>query len=169
MSIKKVKKIIYLFYEGSSERNYFEALKGNKFILANYTLKFHPKAINDLNNAINKSKSMEERFQHLKGIDSKKIFVYDSDLFKNNKQVSQEIIEHKNEIYFNEEAIEDFLKCHKARPIYKNQKPNLSRHIINEIKEMDINFITESIKKPKQFKDFKSVYDLLIELFEEKL
>ncbi len=146
-----------------------KALKGNKFVSSNYTLKFHPKAIGDLNNAITKSQKMDEKFQQLKGIDSETIFIFDSDVFKKEKTITSEMEGLKKFIYFNEEEIEDFLGCHKVRPIYKDKKPNLSRDMINKIKEMDIEFIKKSIKEPKRFKKFKSVYDLLIELFEEKI
>jgi hypothetical protein len=140
-------------------------LKGNKFISSEYILRLHPKEIEDLNNAIKKSQKLDEKFQKLEGIRTIIIYVYDSDVFKNEKKISNEINNFKRFIYFNEEKIEDFLSCYTARPIYKNRKPKLSRHIINEIKDMDIDFLNNTLKKPKRFKDFKSIHDLLLELF----
>lgn len=59
MSIKKMsKKVVHIYCEGDSEKNYFEALKGNKIISNNYVLKPNSKT-NDLDIAIRKSKFLE--------------------------------------------------------------------------------------------------------------
>lgn len=160
MFTRKTKEVIYIYCEGDSEKKYFEALKGNPLISKNYVLKPNSKE-NDLANAIKKSEKLE-------GINIIIIYVYDSDSYKKHKKITPKIELNKQNIYFSEEEIEDFLDCHNAKPIYKDKKPNLSRHIINEIKEMDLDFIQKSFKKPKKFKGFKSIYDLLNELFQGK-
>ena len=161
MYIKKIKKIIYIYCEGVSEKNYFEALKGNVLISRNYVLKPNSKE-NDLKNAIKKSKKLE-------GLDITIIYIYDSDTFKQHKKITQEIEIQKKVLYFNEENFEDFLNCHKTKPIYRKKKPNLNRHLIEEIRNLDSTYIKKHIKKPNKFKKFKSIYDLLIELFDEKI
>ncbi|MEK6943784.1 MAG: RloB domain-containing protein [Nanoarchaeota archaeon] len=154
------KKIVHIYCEGDSEKNYFEALKGNKIISNNYVLKPNSKT-NDIVNAIRKSK-------FLKGLSVIIVYVYDSDTFKNQKKITDEIKEHKNYIYFSEENFEGFLDCHKTRKVYRDKKPNLSRQLIEEIRNLDKSSLQKCIKKPKKFKDFKSIYDLLDELFEQK-
>lgn len=67
MSIRKIKKKIFIFCEGESEKNYFQALKGNKYISQNYVLEINSN-VNDLDNAIKK-------FERL-GIDLITIYVY---------------------------------------------------------------------------------------------
>jgi RloB-like protein len=161
MSIKKNKKIIHIYCEGDSEKNYFEALKRNKIISQNYVLKPNSKT-NDLEIAIRKSNILE-------GIDVIIIYVYDSDTFKNQKKITKKIKKQKDSIYFSEENFEDFLTCHKTRKVYRNKKPDLSRQIIEEIRNLDCDSLKKCIKKPKKFKNFKSIYELLQELFEQKL
>jgi len=162
MSIKRTyKKIIHIYCEGKSEKNYFEALKGNKIVSSNYVLKPTSKE-NDLNNAIKKSKRLD-------AVDLIIIYIYDSDKFKSQKKITEKIKIDKNLIYFSEEKFEDFLSCHKTKPFYRDKKPNLSRHLIEEIRDMDTNYIKKHMKKPKKFKNFKSIYDLLLVMFEKKL
>ena len=155
------KKIVHIYCEGDSEKNYFEALKGNKIISKNYVLKPNSKT-NDLNNAVRKSKFLE-------GVTLIIIYVFNSDIFKNQKKITDEIKKKKEHIYFSEENFEDFLACHKTKKVYRDRKPNLSRQLIEEIRGLDNSSIKKCIKKPKKFKDFKSIYDLLDELFEQKL
>lgn len=162
MSIKRTNKtIIHIYCEGESEKNYFEALKSNNIISKKYVLKPNSKT-NDLERAIKKSKVLE-------GIDVIVIYVYDSDTFKNQKKITDNIEEKREYIYFNEENFEDFLACHTTRKVYRNKKPNLSRQLIEEIRELKISTLKQYIKMPKTFEKFKSIYDLLIELFEEKI
>ncbi len=162
MSIRKTsKKIIHIYCEGNSEKNYFEALKGNKIISNNYVLRPNSK-VNDLEHAIRKSKFLE-------GVAVIIIYVYDSDTFKNQKKITDKIKKQKDCIYFSEENFEDFLSCHKTKIVYRNKKPKLSRQLIEEIRELDIDSLKKCIKTPKKFKDFKSIYELLQELFEQKL
>ena len=162
MYIKKTnKKIIYIYCEGVSEKRYFEALKRNSIVSSNYVLKPNSKE-NDLKNAIEKSKRLD-------GVDIIIIYIYDSDTFKSQKKITKRIKKCKDSTYFSEEEFEDFLSCHKTKPFYKNKKPNLSRHLIEEIRNLDIDFIKRYMKKPKKFKDFKSIYDLLLELFEKRI
>lgn len=155
------KKIVHIYCEGDSEKNYFEALKGNKLISNYYVLKPNSKT-NDLENAIKKSKSLE-------GVSVVKVYVYDSDSFKIQKKISNEIIKQKKYIYFSEQNFEDFLCCHKTKRAYRDKKPNLSRQLIEEIRSLDRSFLQTCIKKPRKFDDFKSIYDLLNELFEKKI
>ena len=162
MSITRMsKKIVHIYCEGDSEKNYFEALKGNKIISNNYVLKPNSKT-NDLENAIRKSKFLE-------GISVIIVYVFDSDTFKNQKKITDNIKEQKENIYFTEENFEDFLACHTTTKIYRNKKPNLSSELIEEIRKLDNNSLKICIKKPNKFKDFKSIYDLLDKLFEQKL
>jgi len=162
MFIKRTsKKIVHIYCEGNSEKNYFEALKGNKIISSNYVLKPNSKT-NDLEIAIRKSKFLE-------GIAVIIIYVFDSETFKNQKKITAKIKKQKECIYFSEENFEDFLDCHKTKKVYRDKKPNLSRQLIEEIRGLDNSSIKKCIKKPKKFKDFKSIYDLLDELFEQKL
>ena len=58
MFTRKTKKVIHVYCEGDSEKNYFEALKGNPLISKNYVLKPNSKE-NDLANAIKKSEKLE--------------------------------------------------------------------------------------------------------------
>jgi len=162
MSIKRMsKKVVHIYCEGDSEKNYFEALKGNKIISNNYVLRPNSKT-NDLEIAIRKSKFLE-------GISVIIVYVFDSDTFKNQKKITDKIEKQKGQIYFSEENFEDFLYCHKTKRPYRDKKPNLSRQLIEEIRGLDHNSLKKKIKKPKKFKDFKSIYDLLDELFEHKL
>lgn len=162
MSITRTsKKIVHIFCEGDSEKNYFEALKGNKIISQNYVLRPNSKT-NDLNKAIRKSKRLD-------GISVIIVYVYDSDTYKNQKKITAGIKKQKEQIYFSEENFEDFLRCHKTKNPYKDRKPNLSRQLIEEIRNLDYISLKKWIKKPNTFKDFKSIYDLLSELFEQKL
>ncbi|MFA6072582.1 MAG: RloB domain-containing protein [Candidatus Woesearchaeota archaeon] len=158
---RKSKKIVHIYCEGDSEKNYFEALKGNKIISNNYVLKPNSKT-NDLNNAIKKSK-------FLKGASIVIVYVFDSDTYKNQKKITDEIKNQKGQIYFSEENFEDFLKCHKTKKSYRDRKPNLSRQLIEEIRGLDNSSLKKCIKKPKTFNNFKSIYDLLDELFNQKL
>ncbi len=161
MSIKKIKKKIFIFCEGESEKNYFEALKGNKKISQNYVLDPNSNE-NDLDNAIKK-------FERL-GIDLITIYVYDADTFKQGqKRISDKIEKYKDFIYFSDENFEDFLSCHKTSPFYRDKKPHLSRQLIEEVRGLDYDYVKTHLKKPNQFKDFKSIYILLMELFEGKL
>src|SRR3989338_6696641 len=149
MSIRRMsKKIVHIYCEGDSEKNYFEALKGNKVISNNYVLKPNSKT-NDLENAIRKSKFLE-------GISIIIVYVYDSDTFKNQKKITEDIRKQKEKIYFSEENFEDFLACHKTKKVYRDKKPNLSRELIEEIRELDNSALKKCIKEPKKFKDFKS-------------
>ncbi len=160
MSIRKIKKVIFIYCEGESEKNYFEALKGNKLISNNYVLKPNSN-INDLHNAIEKIERLE--------LDSKTIYIYDSDTYKKGlKKITEKIEKHKGQIYFSEEEFEDFLKCHKTKSYYRDKKPNLSRALVEEIRQLDKNYIKQYIKKPNKYKEFKSIYDLLMELIENK-
>ncbi len=162
MSITRMsKKVVHIYCEGDSEKNYFEALKGNKIISNNYVLKPNSKT-NDLGIAIRKSKFLE-------GILVMIVYVFDSDKFKNQKKIIDEIEKQKGHIYLSEENFEDFLACHKTKRPYRNKKPNLSRQLIEEIRGLDHSSLKKCIKKPKKFKDYKSIYDLLEELFEHKL
>jgi len=162
MFIKKtIKKTVHIYCEGTSEKNYCEALKANKYITKNYVLKPNSKE-NDLNNAILKS-------ERLKGIGIVIIYIYDSDTFINKKKIGEAIKKKQKVIYFNEEDFEDFLKCHKTKKHYHPRKPRLSRKLIEEIRNLDLDYIQTKIKKPNKFKNFKSFYDLLIELFEERI
>ena len=80
MSIMRTsKKIIHIYCEGDSEKNYFEALKGNKNISNNYVLRPNSKT-NDLDNAIKKSKVLE-------GVSVVIVYVFDSDTYKNQKKI----------------------------------------------------------------------------------
>jgi FtsZ-interacting cell division protein YlmF len=155
------KKIVHIYCEGDSEKNYFEALKGNKIISKNYVLRPNSKT-NDLDNAIKKSKFLE-------GVSVVIVYVFDSDTYKNQKKITDEIKNQKGQIYFSEENFEDFLKCHKTKNPYRDTKPNLSRQLIEEIRGLDHSSLKICIKKPKTFNGFKSIYDLLDELFEQKL
>jgi len=123
------KKVIHIYCEGDSEKNYFEALKGNKTISNNYVLKPNSKT-NDLDIAIRKS-------QFLEGISGIIVYVFDSDTFKNQKKISDKIKKQKERIYFSEENFEEFLDCHKTKIPYRNKKPNLSRQLIEEIRGLD--------------------------------
>lgn len=162
MSIKRTsKKVVHIYCEGESEKNYFEALKRNKTISNNYVLKPNSKT-NDLDIAIRKSKFLE-------GISVIIVYVYDSDTFKNQKKITDKIKKQKEYIYFSEENFEDFLNCHKTKKPYRDKKPNLSRQLIEEIRGLDSSSLRKCIKEPKTFRDFKSIYDLLRELFEQKL
>ena len=162
MSIMRTsKKIIRIYCEGDSEKNYFEALKGNKNISNNYVLKPNSKT-NDLDNAIKKSKVLE-------GVSVVIVYVFDSDTYKNQKKITDEIKNQKGKIYFSEENFEDFLACHKTKKPYRDRRPNLSRQLIEEIRGLNYSSLKKCIKKPKTFNGFKSIYDLLDELFEQKL
>ncbi len=161
MYIGKTKKIVYIYCEGKSERNYFEALKRNTIISKNYVLKPNFSE-NDLMNAIKKSEGLD-------GIDSIVVFVYDSDRYKSDKKITEEIKIKQENIYFNDDDFEDFLNCHKTKPPYKDKKPNLSRQMISEISNLNKVFIEVNMKKPRAFKNFKSLYDFLVELFDEKI
>lgn len=161
MSIKRMsKKIVHIYCEGDSEKNYFEALKGNKIISNNYVLKPNSRT-SDLNNAIKKSRNLE-------GVSVILVYVFDSDTYKNQKKITNEIKNQKEQIYFSEENFEDFLECHQTKKPYRDKKPNLSRQLIEEIRDLDSDSLKRCIKKPKTFKGFKSIYDLLDELFEQK-
>jgi len=155
------KKIVHIYCEGDSEKNYFEALKGNKIISNNYVLRPNSKT-NDLDNAIKKSKFLE-------GVSVVIVYVFDSDTYKNQKKITNEIKNQKGQIYFSEENFEDFLKYHKTKNPYRDRKHNLSRQLIEEIRVLDHSSLKKCIKKPKTFNGFKSIYDLLDELFEQKL
>ena len=162
MSIMKTsKKIVHIYCEGDSEKNYFEALKGNKNISNNYVLRPNSKT-NDLDNAIKKSKVLE-------GVSVVIVYVFDSDTYKNQKKITDEIKNQKGKIYFSEENFEDFLACHKTKKPYRDRRPNLSRQLIEEIRGLNYSSLKKCIKKPKTFNGFKSIYDLLDELFEQKL
>ena len=162
MSIMRTsKKIIHIYCEGDSEKNYFEALKGNKNISNNYVLRPNSKT-NDLDNAIKKSKVLE-------GVSVVIVYVFDSDTYKNQKKITDEIKNQKGKIYFSEENFEDFLACHKTKKPYRDRRPNLSRQLIEEIRGLNYSSLKKCIKKPKTFNGFKSIYDLLDELFEQKL
>jgi len=162
MSIKRTsKKIVHIYCEGDSEKNYFEALKGNKIISNNYVLRPNSKT-NDLVNAIKKSKVLE-------GISVVIVYVFDSDTYKNQKKITDDIKKQKGQIYFSEENFEDFLECHQTKKPYRDRKPNLSRQLIEEIRGLKYSSLKKCIKKPKTFKGFKSIYDLLDELFGQKL
>lgn len=162
MSITRTsKKIVHIYCEGDSEKNYFEALKGNKIISNNYVLRPNSKT-NDLVNAIKKSKVLE-------GVSVVIVYVFDSDTYKNQKKITDEIKNQKGQIYFSEENFEDFLECHQTKKPYRDRKPNLSRQLIEEIRGLDYSSLKKCIKKPKTFEGFKSIYDLLDELFEQKL
>lgn len=161
MSTRKIRKIVYIYCEGDSEKNYFEALKRNKNISCNYVLKVDSSE-NHLDNAIEKS-------EKLHGVDKKIIYVYDSDDFRKHKKVTSKIEMQKDNIYFSEENFEDFLSCHKTKKVYRDKKPRLSRQIIEEIGELNIQSLRKCIKNPRKFGKFKSIYDLLEELFEQKL
>lgn len=160
MSIKRInKKIIHIYCEGASEKNYFEALKGNNIISTNYVLKPNSKE-NDLENALEKSK-------RLSGVMVISIFIYDSDSYYHHKQITNNIKNNKKYIYFSDKNFEDFLNCHNTKPPYKCNKPHLSRHLIEEIRNLTIPSI-KKLRRPDNFKEFKSFYDLLMELFENK-
>ena len=162
MSTWKIKKKIYIYCEGDSEKNYFEALKGNKIINESYVLKPNSDE-NDLVNAIAKSKRLE-------GVALVTIYVYDSDTYKQClKKINEKIEKYKEQIYFSEEDFEDFLRCHRTTKFYRDRKPNLSRDLVEEIRNMDYRYVKRNLNKPNKFRDFKSIYDLLIELFEERL
>lgn len=162
MFIKRMsKKIVHIYCEGDSEKNYFEALKGNIVVSKNYVLKPNSRT-NDLKIAIRKSKFLE-------GIPVIIVYVFDSDTFKNQKKITNEIKKEKERIYFSVENFEDFLDCHTTKKVYRDKKPNLSRQLIEEIRGLDHDSLKRCIKKPRKFKDFKSIYDLLGELFEQKL
>jgi hypothetical protein len=155
------KKIVHIYCEGDSEKNYFEALKGNKIISNNYVLRPNSKT-NDLDDAIKKSKFLE-------GVSVVIVYVFDSDTYKNQKKITDEIKNQKGSIYFSEENFEDFLECHNTKNPYRDRKPNLSRQLIEEIRGLNHSSLKRCIKKPKTFNGFKSIYDLLDELFEQKL
>ena len=141
MYTKKIKKAIFIYCEGDSEKNYFEALKGNKHISENYVLKPNSNE-NDLNNAITK-------FERL-GIDSMTIYVYDSDTFElGQKKITEKIEKYKEQIYFSEEDFEDFLRCHKTNPSYRDKKPKLSRYLVEELRNLDYDYV-KHLKKPNQ-------------------
>lgn len=161
MSTKKIRKKIFIYCEGTSEKNYFEALKGNKHISQNYKLEPNSNE-NDLDNAIKK-------FERL-GIDLITIYVYDADTYKQGqKRINEKHEKYREYIYFSDENFEDFLDCHKTKPYYRDKKPHLNRQLIEEIRNLDYEYVKTNLKKPNQFKDFKSIYILLTELFEEKL
>ena len=162
MFTKNTKKKIHIFCEGKSERFYFEALKGNSYISQNYYLDSSKKTTNDLNNAIEKTKRLE--------IFCKVIYFYDSDTYsRGEKKINEEIEKNKGSIYFSNENFEDFLKCHKTKNYYRDKKPYLHRDLLKELKYMDLAFIKKNLKKPNKFKDFKTIHDFLIELFEKKI
>ena len=162
MSITRTsKKIVHIYCEGESEKNYFEALKGNKIISNNYVLRPNSKT-NDLVNAIKKSKVLE-------GVSVVIVYVFDSDTYKNQKRITDDIKKQKGQIYFSEENFEDFLECHQTKKPYRDKKPKLSRQLIEEVRGLDYSSLKKCIKKPKTFNGFKSIYDLLDELFGQKL
>ncbi len=161
MYTRKIKKEIFIYCEGKSEKNYFEALKRNFIISNNYVLKINSE-FNDLDNAIRRIERLE--------IEMKVIFIYDSDTCnKGQKLITEKIKLYKGQIYFSEEEFEDFLKCHKTKPYYHDRKPNLNRELLEEIRQLNKNYILNHIKKPNKYKDFKTIYDLLLELIENKL
>ena len=110
-----------------------------------------------------------QKSKRLDGVDIIIIYVYDSDTFKHQKKITDIFKKHKDSIYFSEESFEDFLSCHITKSAYRNKKPNLSRQLVEEIRDLSLNSIKKCLKKPSKFNDFKSIYDLLLELFEKKL
>ncbi len=158
MSIKKIKKIIQIYCEGISEKNYFEALKGNNTISESYVLKPNSSE-KDLNNAIKKYESEKpNKESRLSGVDIIGVFVYDSDTFNLGlKIISEKIEKYKEQIYFSEENFEDFLRCHKTTRFYRDRKPHLSRELIEEIRNLDSEYVRRNLNKPNRFSDFKSI------------
>lgn len=139
MSIKKIRTKIFIYCEGESEKNYFQALKGNKQISQDYILESNSNE-NDLDNAIKK-------FERL-GLDLITLYVYDADTFKQGlKKISDKHKQYKDYIYFSDENFEDFLSCHKANPFYRDgKKPHLSRQLIEEIRSMNYNYLKNHLK-----------------------
>ena len=173
MSIKRVKKIIRIYCEGKSEKNYFEALKRNEEINEKYVLKPNSKS-NDLKIAIRKSKNTKE-YKKLEGINSRDVFVYDSDIYKSKKKhINEEIRKYKEQVYFSNNNFEEFIRSfHKIEPFYKNnKKPNLTRQALEEIRNLKYKNVErqlEGLKKGNKFEGFKSIFDLLEELFKRKI
>ena len=158
---------VYLYCEGESEKNYFEAFKGNETIKKKYTLDpIQDKKLNDLQNAINHSKKNPKILNSQKKGDIKVLvlFFYDSDKFENGQStITYDISLHKQRIYFSHFEFEDFLSCHKSKNHYKNgKKPILHRDLIKEIKNLKLAELKKFTTKPKKYQDFKTIYEFLI-------
>jgi hypothetical protein len=157
-----LKKILFIYFEGKSEANFFEAIVRIKEISKNYCFKKSIKE-NDLSNAIEKSKNI--------GIECKKIFIYDNDVKNQNKKLKDNIEENGiNNIYISDKKFEDFLDVLLGENQYyeNNKKPKFKLTTLQKIENMKIeNF--QSLENIKNYKDFKNLKDLIIELFENKL
>ncbi len=174
MYIKTIKTKIYLYCEGKSEKNYFEALKRNTQINKNYVLSpIQDNKLTDLKNAINHSRKNPEILKSRSkiGLNLCILFFCDTDKFENgDKKIDFEIENLKKCIYFSYSDFEDFLTCHKTKNPYTYKgKPNISRELLKEIENLTLKELKEIKVKPNKYKNFKTIYDFLVELFEKKI
>jgi hypothetical protein len=162
------------FSQGESEKNYFEALKGNNFINKTYVLvPIQKKGLTDLDNAIGHSKKNEQiiKSQSRGGLKILILFFYDSNKFENRQsRMNKEIEDLKDSIYLSHLDFECFLNFHKTKNHYKNgEKPKLHRDLIKEVRNLTLEDLKKVKIKPNKYKNFKTTLDFLVELFEKKI
>ena len=167
MSTMNTRTKLYVYCEGKSEANYVQGLKKNEQVNENYVLTPLVET-NDLKNAICDSENNPKIFRN-SGIGFKVLFFYDADVYdKGRKQINELINQKKQDIYLSRGDFEDFLKSHKTKKPYKdNKKSHLTSELLKELEHLDLKEI-KSFNKPAKFKDFKTLYDFLIELFSKK-
>ena len=157
------RKKIYIFSEGQSERNYFEALKGNSYISSNYTIN-NDNFDSDVFKLIRTS---DDKIKFLKGVDIIKVFIFDADKFENGELDvnNQLMVDNKDIIYLSRDDFENFLNNHLTKSYYRNnKKPNFIGSAVLQIRGLTLNEV-KNMSNCSSYNGFKTPKDLIIELY----